>query len=131
MKRIIFKILIIILTTFLIFVIYSQKSEASILDDIFSQAEDWTSTGKSHTNQTMNTDTINEASSSIYNTLMAVAVIVAVIVGAILGIRLMMAGLDEKVDAKQGLLTYVVSCIIVFGALGIWKLVIVILTNIK
>ena len=131
MKRIIFKILIIILITILIFGMYSPKTEASILDDIFYQADDWTTTGKSHTSQTMDTDTIDEASSSIYNALLAVAVIVAVVVGAILGIRLMMAGLDEKVDAKQGLLTYVVSCIIVFGALGIWKLVVVILTNIK
>ena len=57
------------------------------------------------------------------------AIVIAIITGAILGIRYITAGIDNKVEVKETLFPYLVSCIVVFGSLGIWKLVIEILKN--
>lgn len=65
----------------------------------------------------------------LYNALLIIGIIIAVIVGAILGIKFMMGSVGEKADIKKLLVPYVVGCIIVFGAFGIWKLVVTILAN--
>lgn len=66
-------------------------------------------------------------SNSIYNILFSVGVVIAVIVGMILGIKLMLAPVGERAEAKKMLVPYVVGCAVVFGAFGIWKLVVTIL----
>ena len=65
----------------------------------------------------------------LYNALLIIGIIIAVIVGAILGIKFMMGSVGEKADIEKLLVPYVVGCIIVFGAFGIWKLVVTILAN--
>lgn len=67
---------------------------------------------------------LNEASSDIYNALTSLGMIISVIVGLILGINFMMASADDKAKVKEELMPYVVGCIVIFGAFGIWKLVI-------
>lgn len=99
------------------------------IGDILSKGEDWTNIGSQHTGQTMDTTEINKVSSDLYNLLLAVATVVAVIVGAILGIQFMTAGIDQKVQVKEALFPYLISCIVVFGSLGIWKLVVTIMSS--
>lgn len=99
------------------------------IGDILSKGEDWTNIGSQHTGQTMDTTEINKVSSDLYNLLLAVATVVAVIVGAILGIKFMTAGIDEKVQVKESLFPYLISSIVVFGSLGIWKLVVKIMSS--
>ena len=99
------------------------------IGDILSKGEDWTNIGSQHTGQTMDTTEINKVSSDLYNLLLAVATVVAVIVGAILGIKFMTAGIDENVQVKESLFPYLISCIVVFGSLGIWKLVVKIMSS--
>lgn len=94
--------------------------------------ESWETTGKEYAEegQTIDTDKINQMSNDLYNLLLAVATVVAIIVGAILGIQFMTAGIDKKVEVKQALFPYLISCIVVFGSLGIWKLVVTIMKQI-
>lgn len=54
----------------------------------------------------------------------------AVIVGIIIGIKYMIGSIDEKAECKQLLLPYFVSCFVVFGAFGIWKLAVNIVSKI-
>ena len=61
--------------------------------------------------------------------LLAFGIITAVIVGSILGIKYMIGSVEEKAEYKQTLLAYLISCVVVFGAFGIWKLVINILSS--
>ena len=61
---------------------------------------------------------------------MIAAIVVATIVGAILAIQFMTAGIDKKVQVKEGLVAYAISCVIVFGSFGIWKLCVSILGKI-
>ena len=102
-----------------------------LIQEIFLTGKDWMSTGYEHRGIGMGSENLREGSSALYNTLLAIATIVAVIVGAILGIRYMTAGLDTKVQVKESLFPYLISCVVVFGSFGIWKLVVTILTQIK
>lgn len=67
---------------------------------------------------------LNEASSEIYNTLSSVGMIIAMVVGLILGIKYMMTSPGEKAQVMETILPYVIGCIIIFGAFGIWKILI-------
>ena len=67
----------------------------------------------------------------LYNALLIIGIIIAVIVGTILGIKFMIGSVEEKADIKKLLIPYIVGCIVVFGAFGIWKLVVTILANMQ
>lgn len=126
-KSRIFRLLII---TILVLLILSSKIYA--FGDWISQAEGFVSDGKAQAElgTTIDTAQLKSGSDVIYNALLAIGTVVAVIVGAILGIQFMTAGIDKKVEVKQALVPYIVSCIVLFGALGIWKLIIVIMKDI-
>ena len=72
-------------------------------------------------------ESMKENSAKIYNILLIAGTAIAVIVGAILGIQFMTGSLEQKVKVKESLIPFVVGCIVVFGAFGIWKLVILLL----
>ena len=59
--------------------------------------------------------------------LMGLGIFVVAIVGVILGIRLMFTQADQKARAKEALIIYIVGAVIIFGAVGIWRLLITIL----
>ena len=101
--------------------------EDKSLDEMITDAEDFVS---SSTNTTIGTDELQEMSSKIYNIALEIGVGVAVIVGLVLGIRLMIAGTEEKAEYKKMLWVYVVGCIVTFGAFGIWKIVVSIVEKI-
>ena len=61
--------------------------------------------------------------------LLAVAFGIAVIVGAILAVQFMTAGINKKVEVKEALFPYLISCGVVFSAMGIWKLVVTIMSD--
>ena len=63
----------------------------------------------------------------MYGILLAIGVVIAVIIGTILGVKLMVAPIEERVEAKKLLVPYVVGCIVVFGAFGTWKLIVTIM----
>ncbi len=67
---------------------------------------------------------MKSTSNFIYNLLLGIAMVVAVIVGLIIGIRFMTGGIEEKAKIKELLVPYVAGCIVIFGAFGIWSLVV-------
>ena len=111
-------------------IIFLLTSNAFAIGDIKNTGDDFMNTGKANSGSTMDTDKLKDASSKVYNLLLAIATGTAVIVGAILGIKYMTAGINEKTDVKASLLPYMISCIIVFGSLGIWRLAITIFKSI-
>lgn len=121
------KLIKILTVSFCIIILLSQNIFA--LGDIFSTAESWENTGKQYTNITMDTTELKKTSDSLYNILLAVATGVAVIVGAILGLQYMTAGINKKVEVKESLFPYLISCIVVFGSFGIWKLIVIIMSS--
>lgn len=119
-----FKILTI---TFLIILILSGKVLA--LDSLFEKADSWIETGENNKDGKIRTSNLRNVSNDIYNILLSVGTGVAVIAGAMLGLKYMTAGIDEKVKVKESLIPYLISCVVLFGTFGIWKLVVLILKN--
>lgn len=62
--------------------------------------------------------------------LVQIATIVLVIVGLILGIKYMTSGADQKANVKLKLIWYVISVVLVYGAVGIFNIVRSIMGNI-
>ena len=123
MKRIMINILSIILILFLLINICPTKTQAVNLDGIMSGADNFIEKGKNGTT-TIDETQLQNTSDLIYNILLGVSMVIAVIVGIILGIKYMMASTEEKAEVKETLVPYVVSCVIMFGAFTIWKIVI-------
>lgn len=123
------KLIKIITISFCIIMILSQNAFA--LENILDTGTDWVGTGRNYAGIGMNTTKLIDASGKLYNVLLAIATIAAIIVGAILGLQYMTAGIEKKVEVKESLFPYIVSCIVVFGSLGIWKLVVAIMSQLK
>lgn len=75
----------------------------------------------------LNDDALKQGSSILYNVLLIVGTGVAVIWGLVLGIQFVTGSVEAKADIKKNLIAYVFGCVIIFGAFGIWKLVVEIL----
>lgn len=71
----------------------------------------------------MDKDKLNSASSTIYNILLVIGICVAGIMTSILGIKFMLGSIEEKAQVKEALIPFIIGCIVVFGAFGIWKIV--------
>ena len=119
----------IILTLFILFIL---SSRVFAIGDLLNEAEGFVSDGKTNAEDgyTIDTTKVDEGSEIIFNAFFAAGTVVAIIVGAILGIQFMTAGIDKKVEVKQTLFPYIVSCVIMFGAFGIWKTVVIIMNNV-
>lgn len=69
-------------------------------------------------------ETFSVAMNDIYNMLTSVGMIISVVVGLILGIIYMMKSAVDKANVKESLFPYLIGSGIIFGAFGIWKIII-------
>ena len=133
MKKIFISFFIILITIFTFTFnssVYAQTSldgSTVTVDDIMSGEDSFVNEGES--NVSIDENLLGETAGFLYNMLLAFGIITAVIVGSILGIKYMIGSVEEKAEYKQTLLAYLISCVVVFGAFGIWKLVINILSS--
>lgn len=114
-------ILAVILVGILSFNNFSMASDVS-MDSIFSQGDSFLSAGGS--GQTLDDSVMKGATDIIYNILFTLYLALAIIIGVFLGIKYMLAATSDKAEIKQSLITYVVAIVILFGAFGIWKIVV-------
>lgn len=123
----------ILLITIMILYTYIPVSDANTSwDEILSQGDKFLKSGKQENQDSpVNNIKLNKTIKSLYNILLAAGIVLSVIVGSILGIKLMTSGIEEKAKIKEMIVPYVFGCIVVFGAFGIWKLVIRIMSNIE
>ncbi len=124
------KVLVKILTMILIFassiMLFSNSVFAGqeySVSNIFKDAQDFLQTGKD-VDKTINTVALHNTSNFIYKLLFSIGLVVAIIVGMVLGIQFMISSAEDKAKVKEALIAYVVSCIVLFGAYGIWRTVI-------
>lgn len=116
------KIVVLICIFFIVISVFPNKSSADDTDDWVGAAQNFIEAGGG--TATVNNAELRNASNSIYNLLSSIGMIVSVIVGIILGITFMMASADDKAKVKEALVPYIIGCVVVFGAFGIWKIVI-------
>ena len=95
------------------------------VDDIISGADNFIK--GADTNNTISQKESQKAIDLLYNVFLAIGLVVAVAVGVVLGIQFMVASADGKAEVKEKLIPYTVGCVVIFGAFGIWKLVMVLL----
>ena len=119
-------IILIVVALFNICLMFNPVYGADTVDQTIIGAKDFLKDGQ--TNQ-VNESGLKNVSDLIYNILLAAAIVLAVILGIVIGIQLMTASIEEKAKVKEFLMAYVVGCIVVFGAFGIWKIAVNILQN--
>ena len=113
----------------------SEKEKKESLDDVFNGANKFVESGSdvvngnSEDSRRINQENLKSTSQFIFKSLLAIAIVIAVIVGMILGIKLMLSGVEEKAKYKELMLPYLISCIVVFGAFGIWSMLVNILAK--
>lgn len=116
------KLLINIMVIFIIlFNLFIPNAYAGLLQDIMNRAEGFVNNGENGGN-VINNDALKEGSNTLYNVLLVIGIAVAFIWGIVLGIQFITGSLGEKADVKKNLIVYIIGCIIIFGAFGIWKL---------
>lgn len=112
---------------------YGAKNDKKSADDIMGGAKNFLDEGKDMTHQvidsgvtktetSLDTESLKESSQFFFNLLLAFGMVAAVIVGMIIGIKFITSTVEEKAKIKEMLVPYLVSCIVIFGAFGIWKL---------
>lgn len=134
MKKVICKILLIaIIMNFAILGSVSTVKAESFWSGIISSGDNFLQTGQ--TAATENTNAASDADTSefisiLYNALLTLGVIVTIAVGGVMGINFMMASAEDKAKIKESMVPYVVGSILIFGAFGIWKMFIMIFSNV-
>ena len=123
-------IIIILLITFLLlsFSASYSRTNAAALSNIVSGADGFIQNGQGSSK--IDNEDIHNLSDSLYNILLIIGTIIAMIVGVVLGIQFITGSVEAKSKVKESLIPYVVGCIVIFGAFGIWKLAITILQGI-
>ena len=121
------KILILTIVS-LILLTTCSKVFAFSLDDIFSSGKEFIDKGNE--GAPITTQDAIAAFVPVGITLVGIATIVLIVVGLIMGVKYMIAGANEKAQLKEKLIYFVISIVLVYGATGIFVLVIQIFNNI-
>ena len=117
------KILVIILTILIILLEMQNVLADTSFDKLVSDGDAFLQEGIGEDSPIDNVS-LKETSNFMYNTLLVIGVAVAIIWGGVLGIKFIIGGLEEKAEVKKALIIYIIGCIIIFGAFGIWRVVI-------
>ncbi len=121
MKKIITKIIIVVCMMNMI-VFNINTVQAYGLGNVFSGGDSFIYAGKKGSTK-IDEEKLKSTSSDIYNILLVIGICVAVITISVLGIKFMIGSIEEKAQVKESLIPFVIGCIVVFGAFGIWKMV--------
>ena len=98
-----------------------NKVQAAGISDFITGGDNFINAGKTG-NVTVDENKLADTSSYIYNILLFAGMAAAVIIAGILGIKFMIGSAEEKAQIKDALIPFVIGCIVIFGAFGIWKI---------
>lgn len=122
----IYKIIFVIIIMFTILFAYNTKLYAT--DKVMEGAASFLEIGK-NSEDILNDRNIKLTSDNIYNIFVIIGSALVLIVGAILGLMFIFGSVEEKVKVKEALIPYVIGTIIIYGGVGIWKMMTVILED--
>ena len=103
------------------------------VDDIFAKGDEFLQRGEEENKNSsagIKEDVLKSNQKWMYNLFFGFGLTIAVGVGIVLGIQYVMGSVEKKADLKQALIGYLFACLILFGAFGIWKIVVNILIDI-
>lgn len=119
------KIVMIICILIMVFLSTFSYVLGADTDTPFKDADSFIKNGTDQ-GSTIDPQEMKDLSSLIYYLLLSIATVVAVAVGAILGIKYMLASVDDKANIKETMIPFIIGCVVVFGAFGIWKITVTI-----
>ncbi len=128
-KRKLSKIITFILIMLCILVLNNNIIYASSLSNAVEGAQGFIDAGVEDESPAISDETLQNMSNSLYNAILVVATIIAIIVGLFIGLKFITGSISEKVEVKKMLIPYIAGCIVIFGAFGIWKIVVNILSQ--
>ena len=96
------------------------------LDGVFSSADSWLSQGSEGESYT---EGINQPIQTIASAIYGIGVTVLVIVTVVLGIKYITCNPDEQARIKGQLIGLVVSAVVLFGAVPLWRMIGTALSN--
>lgn len=114
-------ILPIIIIFSLIFIHPTNSFAFPTFDEMVSQAQTWVDSGKK--GNIVDEKKVSEILLPIGQFMMGLAVLILIIVTIILGIKYMSADPNTQAKLKQQMIGLVVAAAVIFGAVGIWRLV--------
>lgn len=126
------KIIVKIISILIIIQMFTMPvTNALTWNGIFKDGDKFISDGQnaSEEQNVFNEKEVKRINSDIYGILLMLGTVLAVIIGAILGIQLMWGSVEQQIKAKEMLMPYVLGCIVVFGAFGIWKVAITVFSK--
>lgn len=121
MKKILI-VLIIFIEIILSISITNKVYAADGLGEVISGGKDFMSSSSKEFSVSENS--LKNTSTSLYNILLMLSFIVVACIGIYLGIKYMWAGVDEKAEVKNALVIFAIGCIVIYGAFGIWKVIV-------
>lgn len=116
------KKILFVLVIFILIICTTNIVQATTIGDIMSGADKFINAGQQ--TDRISGDKLKELSDLIYNTLLIIGTVIAVIIGAVLGFQFITGSVEQKAKVKDALIPFVIGCVIIFGAFGIWKLVV-------
>lgn len=102
-------------------------AEKSTAGEVIEAGDSFIQKGSQNASKIFSTDELHDLSSTIYNILLVIGIVIAVLLGAVLGIKFIMEGAEGKAEVQKALVPYVIGCIVIFGAFAIWKIVVTVL----
>lgn len=116
------KRILLILIMFILIICSTNIVQATTTGEIIGGADNFIATGQQ--TDRISGDALRTLSDTIYNVLLIVGTVIAVIIGAVLAIQFITGSVEQKAKIKDALVPFVIGCVIIFGAFGIWKLVV-------
>lgn len=105
--------------------------KAASMSDIISASNSFLEIGRSQEREGTGVDDFVDSFMPIGQILVSVAVVVIMAVTLIMAIKWIIATPDKKAKLKQQTIGLVVSMMVIFGAVGIWKVVKGIMQNVE
>ena len=106
----------------------TNDSRSQSINQVISSADKFIS--DADTNYTISQNNMQTTIDLLYNVFLGIGLIVAVICGIVLGIQFMISSAEGQAQIKEKLKPYVTGCVIIFGAFGIWKIIMVLLGSV-
>lgn len=122
MKRIL-KYMIDILIIFII--LFGINTKVFAWSEVIDDAKAFVSTGDTADDKVeIKPEDVEDLSGFIYNILFAAGIVISVIVATVLGVQFMIGGAEGKAKVMEMLVPFIIGCVVVFGAFGLWKIAI-------
>lgn len=107
----------------------ASSSQMDSYSSINEKAKEFIDRGSK--NETISQQKVEQDLKPLAQILMGIAVLVLLSVGAILGVKYMISGADDRAKIKEKLIWYIVSAVLIFGAVAIFNIVINILNKVS